>query len=172
MKNDRQKTLTLALGGMMAALVFAATSFFKLPVSLTQGYIHLGDAVVLLGAGLLGWPAVPAAALGSMLADLLGGYPLYCLPTFLIKGGVAAAAVWGFRRTDSQWGRALCFVAAELWMTLGYFLAEWLPLGYGFAAALSAVALNLIQGLGGAAVAAALLPVMKRVEKQKERLRF
>ena len=77
---------TLAMGSMLAALIFVATYFIKLPVSITQGYIHLGDGFVLLGACLLGAPAIPAAAIGSMLADLLGGYTVYCLPTFLIKG--------------------------------------------------------------------------------------
>ena len=69
--------LGLANAGMMAALVFVATYFFKLPVSITQGYIHLGDGFILLGAALLGKPAIAAAAVGSMLADLLGGYTLY-----------------------------------------------------------------------------------------------
>ena len=64
---------TLAMCGMLAALVFVATSFLKLPVSITQGYIHLGDGVILLGAGLLGPASILASALGSMLADLLGG---------------------------------------------------------------------------------------------------
>ena len=65
--------MQLALGGMLAALVFVATSFFKLPVSVTQGYIHLGDGFILLGAALLGNTAIVAAALGSALADLLAG---------------------------------------------------------------------------------------------------
>ena len=85
-KKSGIQTLTLALSGMMAALVFVATYFFKLPVSITQGYIHLGDGFILLGASLLGWASVPAAAIGSALADLLGGYTLYILPTFVIRG--------------------------------------------------------------------------------------
>lgn len=92
-KNTSPQALTLAFGGMMAALVFVATYFFKLPVSITQGYIHLGDGFILLGAALLEWWGVPAAAVGSALADLMGGYTLYILPTFVIKGLVAAAAV-------------------------------------------------------------------------------
>ena len=39
-KNPDNQALVLALGGMMASLVFVATYFFKLPVSITQGYIH------------------------------------------------------------------------------------------------------------------------------------
>ena len=50
-KNTSPQALTLAFGGMMAALVFVATYFFKLPVSITQGYIHLGDGFILLHKG-------------------------------------------------------------------------------------------------------------------------
>ena len=96
-KNPDNQALVLALGGMMASLVFVATYFFKLPVSITQGYIHLGDGFILLGASLLGWASIPAAAIGSALADLLGGYTLYILPTFVIKGLVAAMAVYALR---------------------------------------------------------------------------
>ena len=93
--------------------------------------------------------------------------PLYCLPTFLIKAGVAAIAVVGCRKTQSDWVRILWFVLAELWMVLGYFLVEWLPLGYGLAAALGAVGPNLVQGLSGVVIAAVLQPVVRRIRKQK-----
>ncbi len=167
MNQNLQNTQKLAFGGMLAALVFAATYLFKIPISITQGYIHLGDAFILLGAVLLDWTAVPAAAIGSLLADLIAGYPLYCLPTFLIKAGVAAIAVVGCRKTQSDWLRILWFVLAELWMVLGYFLVEWLPLGYGLAAALGAVGPNLVQGLSGVVIAAVLQPVVRRIRKQK-----
>ena len=54
MKSQTPNVRTLTHGSMMAALVFVATYFFKLPVSVTQGYIHLGDGFILLGAALLG----------------------------------------------------------------------------------------------------------------------
>lgn len=167
MNQNLKNTQKLAFGGMLAALVFAATYLFKIPISITQGYIHLGDAFILLGAVLLDWTAVPAAAIGSLLADLIAGYPLYCLPTFLIKAGVAAIAVVGCRKTQSDWVRILWFVLAELWMVLGYFLVEWFPLGYGLAAALGAVGPNLVQGLSGVVIAAVLQPVVRRIRKQK-----
>ena len=150
---------------MMAALVFVATYFFKLPVSVTQGYIHLGDGFILLGAALLGAPAVAAAAVGSMLADLLGGYTLYILPTFLIKGAVAWVAVRAFVRTRPAWVIALWLVLAEAVMVLGYFVLEWLVLGYGLAAALGAVLPNIVQGLSGVLIAAVLMPLLKRIRK-------
>lgn len=127
-KKSGNQTLTLALSGMMAALVFVATYFFKLPVSITQGYIHLGDGFILLGASLLGWASVPAAAIGSALADLLGGYTLYILPTFVIKGLVAAVAVCALRARHPYWLTVALLVLAELVMVAGYFVTEWLLL--------------------------------------------
>lgn len=157
--------LQLALGGMLAALILVATSFFKLPVSITQGYIHLGDGFILLGAALLGnTTAIIAAALGSALADLLGGYTMYILPTFLIKGAVAVVAVACFAKERPMWIRILGMVIAEAVMMLGYFVAEWLVLGYGLAAAAGAVFPNVVQGLSGVIIGAVLFPLIKRVK--------
>lgn len=161
-KNNR--VLRLSLGGMLAALIFVATSFFKLPVSITQGYIHLGDGFILLGAALLGNTAIIAAALGSALADLLGGYTMYILPTFLIKGAVAVVAVAFLHKERPLWVRIAGMALAEAVMVLGYFLAEWLILGYGLAAASGAVFPNIVQGLSGVIIGAVLLPLMKRVK--------
>lgn len=156
---------TLALGGMLAALIFVATSFFKLPVSITQGYIHLGDGFILLGASLVGGgTAVIAAALGSALADLLGGYTMYILPTFLIKGAVAAVAVQFLAKERPLWLTAAGMLLAEGVMVIGYFLIEWLVLGYGLAAASGAVFPNIVQGLSGVIIGTFLLPLIKRVK--------
>lgn len=160
----KSNVLRLAYGGMLAALIFVATYFFQIPVSLTQGYIHLGDGFILLGAALLGSAAIPAAALGSMLSDLLGGYTLYILPTFLIKGAVAAVAVRCYAKQRPLWQRAVLLTLAELVMVGGYFVMEWLVLGYGWAAALGAVIPNLVQGLSGVVIALILTPLVGRVK--------
>lgn len=162
---NQKKVMRMAYGGMMAALIFVATYFFKLPVSITQGYIHLGDGFILLGAALLGTPAIAAAAVGSALADLLGGYTLYILPTFLIKGAVAAVAVFALRKQHPMWLKLLGLIVAELVMVAGYFVVEWLVLGYGWAAAVGALVPNLVQGLSGVIIAAVLMPLMVRIKK-------
>lgn len=166
-RKHQTNVLTLALGGMLAALVFVATYFFKLPVSITQGYIHLGDGFILLGASMLGWAAVPAAAIGSMLADLLGGYTMYIFPTFVIKGLVAVLAVYAVRGAKPYWLTVVLLAVAELVMVAGYFVLEWLVLGYGLAAALGAVVPNLVQGLSGVVIGALLIPLMRRVRLPK-----
>lgn len=167
MSNCQKNTLrirSLALGGVMAALVCIATSIFKLPVPGTQGYIHLGDAFVLVSAAVLGPVGVAAAAIGSMLADLLGGYFTYLIPTFVIKGLVAAVALTGLKGSKPLWAEWLVLAAAEAVMVLGYFLAECLL--YGAAAAAAAVLPNVMQGLGGVVFGALLIPVFRRIHRR------
>ena len=156
---------TIALCGMMAAIIFVATYFLKIPVS--TGYIHLGDGFILVSAAVLGWPAVIAAALGSMLSDLLAGYTVYMLPTFIIKGAVAAIAVFACQR-KKQSTQMLYMLIAETVMVALYFLAEWLVLGFGWAAATAGFVGNILQGLSAIAIWTVLLPVVKRIKPQSK----
>ena len=93
MKQDKIKTLTWA--GLMCAIVVVTTMFAAIPIPGVQGaYANAGDAAVYASAHLLGWPwGVAAAAIGSMLADLLLGSALYAPATFVIKGVMALLAV-------------------------------------------------------------------------------
>jgi len=155
---------SIALCGMMAAIIFVATWLLKIPVGF--GYIHLGDGFILIAASVLGWPAVVAAALGGMLADLLAGYSMYMLPTFIIKGAVAAiAVVAGTKQTQPV--KTLFMFIAEAAMVAGYFLTEWLILGFGLAVAVGALIGNMLQGLSGVALWMLLMPVVKRIQKQQ-----
>lgn len=186
MKNLSVKKLTMA--GVMAALVFVMTYVPKVPVPVTGGYVHLGDGAIFLATLLLGPLGIPAAAIGSGLSDLLGGYMVYVLPTMVIKALVALIA-WKVYKPDSQrlvatvtdpegktvwkiwkegsWLRAMiAFVMAEAVMVLGYFAFE--SVMYGTAAAWAAVGPNCIQGIAGVAlgmVCHALYPRLKQLVK-------
>lgn len=138
----------LTLCGVMAALVFVMTYFPKIPVPVTGGYVHLGDGAIFLSVLLLGPLGIPAAAVGSMLSDLIGGYMVYVLPTFLIKGLVALVA-WKLCRKDQPLLALLSFLLAEAVMVLGYFLLEWAL--YGVASAAAAIGPNVVQGHRGRA---------------------
>jgi len=162
-KNLSVKKLTLA--GVMAALVFVMTYVPKVPVPVTGGYVHLGDGAIFLSVLLLGPLGIPAAAIGSVLSDILGGYMVYVLPTMLIKGLVALIAwkIW----KEGSWLRAvIAFVSAEAVMVAGYFAFE--AVMYGAAAAWAAVGPNCIQGIAGVALGLtchALYPRLKRLVK-------
>ena len=82
----------LVLAALMAALTYVATSIVQIP-SPMQGYVNLGDCIVLLSGWILGpWWGAAAGGIGSMLVDLLGGYGHYAPGTLIIKGCMALVA--------------------------------------------------------------------------------
>ena len=84
------KTRKITLTALMAALIFTGTYFLKIP-SPFGGYAHLGDCMIILAVCILGTGhGMLAAAIGAGLADLLGGYMVWVLPTMAIKG------IWAF----------------------------------------------------------------------------
>lgn len=99
----KQKWEKLVFTSMFTALACIATMVIQIP-SPMNGYLNLGDAVVLLGAWFLG-PAYGAFAggVGSMLADILSGYAYYAPGTLMIKGLMALAAAVVFQ---ALWNRA------------------------------------------------------------------
>ncbi len=150
----------LALGGVLSALILLLTYAIKIPVPATGGYVHPGDGAIFLAAAMLGPYAALIAGVGSALADLLGGYFVYMVPTFLIKaamGGLAGLLA----RKGAHLRNALVFLLAECVMVAGYFVFEGFL--YGWAAALAAVPPNALQGAAGVLIGVALaaLPVPK-----------
>ena len=90
MNNNLKK---LILAALFAALSCVATMSIRIPTPGTGGYIHPGDAIVILSGVILGpvWGFL-AGGIGSALSDLIGGYFVYVPITFMIKGLVALAA--------------------------------------------------------------------------------
>lgn len=77
-------TKDLCLTALFTAIVFVMTFVPKIPIPL--GYAHLGDAAVLLAVVLLGKKqGAIAGAVGSALADLIGGFAIWIVPTLVIK---------------------------------------------------------------------------------------
>lgn len=75
---------------MMAAIIFVCTYTLKVPIAVTGGYTHLGDCAIFIGVMILGRKyGAAAAAVGASLADLLGGFLIWVIPTFVIKGAMA-----------------------------------------------------------------------------------
>lgn len=147
MKN--KKLLKVIYASLFAAIICVVTLFPQIPVPATGGYIHMGDAVLLVAAWLFGpLYGTLAAAFGSFLADVFSGYIIYAPATLVIKGLVALCAVLFVRFTKKFIkSKPLCYiisaVVAELIMVLGYFLYELCLYGGGAVAAIPA---NLIQG--------------------------
>lgn len=81
------KSLLISLAALMAALCCIMTMIFQIYVPATFGYFNLGEVGVYIAALLFG-PIIGAMAggIGSMLADILLGYPHYAIATLIIKG--------------------------------------------------------------------------------------
>ncbi len=117
----------ICVAGVMVAFVFIATFVPQIPIPL--GYAHLGDGAIFLAVVLAGRRAgIFAGAFGSALADLAGGFPVWILPTLIIKAIMAEI----FFRVGVDGNEAPNFasvrmlggmVAACLFMTAGYTLA-------------------------------------------------
>ena len=98
-----EKTRKLVYAALFAALTCVMTMIVKIPVPATGGYVNLGDCVVLLAGWVLGpMYGGAAAGLGSMLADLVSGYPLYAPGTFVIKACMAVCAWAVFRAAAGE----------------------------------------------------------------------
>ncbi len=153
----------LVIASILSALVVLATAFIAFPTG-HGGYLNLGDGVVLASAYLLGPWGMAVAAIGSGLADVLGGYFIYAPATAVIKAAMAGVA-WLFFRSEQKkyaWLRlGVGIVLAEGIMVLGYFGFECAVLGW--TAASAAVLPNLFQAGGGVMVSTLLLGMARRM---------
>lgn len=160
---------------MFTALVCIATMVIQIP-SPMNGYLNLGDAVVLLGAWFLG-PAYGAFAggVGSMLADILSGYAYYAPGTLMIKGLMALAVAVVFQALRNRAGgkvlaEVVSGILGECIMVAGYFGYACLLLQKGLAAAAS-IPGNLVQGGVGIAAATVVYLALRQAAHLPELLR-
>lgn len=179
------KTRKIIFTALFAALTCVATMIIKLPTP-TMGYIHPGDAIVLLSGLLLGpWYGGFAAGLGSMLADLFGGYLSYAPATFLIKFLTAVIACVLYKSLKKVLGKVapviIAGTAGEAFMVIGYFLFEIFMLTLATGAGLNATSLtagitssasgipfNIVQGIFGVIIATILYPILERIFQSME----
>lgn len=163
---ERFSTKKLVISALFAALACVATMSIRIPTPGTGGYIHPGDAVVILCGIFLGpVEAFLAAGIGSCMADLLGGYFIYVPITFAIKGLVACCCSHLYHSFSAR-GRNTyaavvgCGLIDMALVAGGYCLCEIFL--YGLGAALASVPSNLIQGISGLVIACALYPMLRR----------
>ena len=156
---DRQTINRISFAAMFAALTALFITLIHIPYGET-GYIHLGDAVILLCAAVLPTPyAVPAAAVGGALADLFSGFPLYIIPTILIKGLMALTLTSKSPTVLCRRNLAGAGLAVGLNLLL-YAAAEWvlglavygLTPGGALAVAVTTLPQNAIQGVASFAL--------------------
>lgn len=141
----------IAFGALFAALCCIGTVIVQIPAP-QGGFLNVGDVFVLLSGWCLGpFYGSIAAALGSALADVIVGFPLYAPATFIIKGldALVAYLVWVFfkkfiKKDALDFLPRLCSaLLAESVMVFGYAAYDCLLMGMG--AAFVNIPFNVIQ---------------------------
>jgi len=164
-KNIKEMVYT----ALLAALICVATFIIKVPSVVTNGYTHLGDgfifiAVILLGKKNGAW----AGAIGASLADLIGGYSFYALPTFIIKGIMAlimGTVIEKMPKMKYKWVAGA--LLGSVWQIFAYYVVGSIMVG-NFITTLSEIPGNAVQSGAGIIVAGAFLSVFKNTPVGKE----
>lgn len=156
----------LVYTALFMALCCIATILIQIPLVATNGYIHLGDAFVILSGIILGKKYGGfAAGVGSAFADLFTGYAYFAPVTFLIKFLTAFSAAVIYKRVtalhiNKMFAVILCGISAAVIVTGGYFIYCYITVG---PAAILSVPGNIIQGLSGLIISFLLYPVLDAV---------
>ena len=155
----KTRTHKIVMASLLAGLCCIATMIIKIPSPL-EGYINLGDCIVLLSGWLLS-PAYGflATGIGSALADMFSGYIMYVPATFIVNGIMTLIVFFGSKilskRTSKILARIICGTLAEIIMVLGYFIFE--DFLYGFGPSCLNITANMVQGLVGLVMGLALI---------------
>ncbi len=127
------------------ALVFVVTRLAAVPISAFNGQeFDLGDIMIFTFAWTFG-PTIGAFAggVGSAISD--ASIPSPFAPfTLVIKGTEGFLAGYLAKRSMS-----LSWIVASIVMVGGYFLTNWLGLGYGFLVGLYEVPFDILQVVAG-----------------------
>lgn len=145
---NSSNTMDIAIIGLMSALVFVGTYFFKIPTAF--GYTHLGDCMIVLTVCLFGTRrGALAGAIGAGLSDFIGGYAMWVLPTMILK------ALWAFIAgymmynllPNRKFSWLIGAIIGGIVHTIGYVLVN--MLFYGVAAGLAETFSNSCQSAAG-----------------------
>lgn len=159
--------LTISLIGIFGALTCVITLFIDIPIPATKGFLNIGDAAVML-SGLLFGPVIGgiAGGVGSSLADIILGYPIYAPATLIIKGleGLIVGLIADPKEIHEKisYRDFIAVAIGGLLMVVGYLFYE--AILYGFATALVEVPMNFIQYAVGIAVSLLItIPIRKNL---------
>ncbi len=142
MKKQRIKNVCLA--ATFTAIVFVLTAYLQIPSH--TGYIHIGDAFIMLSACLLPTPyAVFVGAAGAALADCLTGFALWAPASVIIKA-LTALMFTNKKENIINLRNLLAIIPSFILCIGGYYIYEAFISG-NFIAPLSGMLGSLMQSL-------------------------
>ncbi|MFO7659932.1 MAG: ECF transporter S component [Candidatus Cloacimonadaceae bacterium] len=127
--------------------VMVITLFIRIPLP-SKGYFNFGDVAVVFSGLFLGFKGgAIAGGIGSALADILGGFPLFAPLTLIAKG--LEGLISGFAKDKKGFTFYLYPALGVIIMVAVYFVGELLMPQIGIGGALAELPANLIQAGGG-----------------------
>ena len=169
-KNSDLKLRIIVFTGLFAALVCVLT-MLHIPVG--NGYIHVGDSLIYLSSMLLPFPCgLIAGGIGGGLSDLFSGYPVYFLPTLIIKS-INSLIVYIVAKRDGKIinvRSVLAVILSGAVTVLGYYLVAVILYG-GFGSQLATIPGNIIEAVGSALIFI-ILGLAFDTAKLKEKIKF
>ena len=158
MVKKQRTVIQLSLMAIMSALVTVGTLIVRIPNPM-GGYFNVGDVMIFVAA-LTFSPLIGGVAggLGSAIADIIG-FPLFALPTLVIKGleGLLASLITNKKNVYRD---VLAVVVAGTEMVIGYFLVEVYLWGLG--GALGEIPANIAQIAIGGLIGIPIALVLRR----------
>ena len=158
--NQHNTVIRLSLTIVMTALVALSTLLIRIPNPM-GGYFNLGDVMIFVSALTFG-PIIGsfAGGVGSAIADIIG-FPVFAIPTLLIKGSQGLIAGW-LTNKKQVYRDVIAVIVAGVEMVVGYFLVEWLVLQWGLALALAEVPANIGQIIIGGIIGIPIAHLLRR----------
>ncbi len=151
----QSKTTKLIMTALLMGIVVVSIMFIKLPIPLTQGYVHLGDGMILLAMLILGWKyGAVAGGLGGALADVLSGYAVWAPWTLALKAIMVIVAGLIIEKLPIKSNGIMVFamIMGGILMVAGYYVAEGVLYG-NWVSPMIAVPWNVGQVIVGIALA-------------------
>ena len=175
-KRMNEKAYKISMTGVMMGLVLVTTMMIRVHVPFTQGYVHLGDAMIFLAVLVLGRNyGTVAAGFGSALSDLLSGYAYYAPWTFVVKALMAfvvgAALEYMEKKGKFNIGKRtpleiLAMLFGGIEMTVGYYISASLMQG-NWVTPLYSVPGNIVQFIVGIILATVLAKILYKTPAKK-----
>ena len=153
---------TIVFLAVSTGLVFIVTRLAAVPISVFNGQeFDLGDVMIFIFAWTFG-PTIGAFAggVGSGLSD--ASIPSPFAPFTLVIKGCEGFLAGYISQRRSPWSLRVSWIAASLAMVGGYFLTNWIFLGFGLLAAVYEVPFDILQVVVGGLIGR---PVAKYLRK-------
>ncbi len=147
---NKKSLIRITNTAIFTAIILLSTMLVKFSTGLGQGYIHFGDCFIYLSACILPFPyCLVASALGGALADILGGFAVWSVPTAIIKILIALPFMFACRKNNTSKilnvKIAMMSIISGVISILGYFIAECVL--YSTASATLSIIGNTIQAV-------------------------